>query len=124
MPPVWKKTTSLWSLPRRHPRPPSQERRDRSRSATPSVTTLSLCSIVLSHALPAYHLTRSWQRSRRAGDVLAHRVRLALDFLQALLDHVADADHPAQPAILLDHRNVTDAPVGHQRHDRAHPIVR
>src|SRR3954469_21000 len=54
--------------------------------------------------------------SHRARDVLAQPVRLALNFLETLLDHVADADHAAQPAVTLGHRNVPDAPLGHQRH--------
>src|SRR4051812_50053563 len=76
-----------------------------------------------SRALPARHPTRSWQRSYRAGDVLAQRVRLALDVVEPLLDHVADAGHAAQPAVLPDHRDVTDAPVGHQRHEPAHSVA-
>src|SRR3954454_2922610 len=42
------------------------------------------------------------RRSRRARDVLAQRVRLALYLVQALLDHVADAHDPAQPAVALE----------------------
>src|SRR4051812_45764076 len=61
--------------------------------------------------------------SHRACDVFAQRVRLALDFLEALLDHVADANHAAQLPVALDHRDVPDTSVGHQRHDRAHLIV-
>src|SRR5690242_19319663 len=59
-------------------------------------------------------------RSHRLGDVLAQRVRLALNVVEPLLHHVADADHAAQPPVLLDHRNVPDAAVAHQRHDPAH----
>src|SRR3982750_2776561 len=52
------------------------------------------------------------RRSHRASDVLAQRVGLALDLVQAVLHHVADADHAAQPPVLLDHRHVAEPPAG------------
>src|SRR3954462_6107598 len=62
-------------------------------------------------------------RSAHAADVLPHRLRFAPDLVQAVLDHVADADVAAEPSVMLDHRDVTDPLVGHQRHDRAHPVL-
>src|SRR3954454_12568128 len=91
-------------------------------SSASTVTWSALFTTLIPTAYCMVMVAASSDRSHRAGDVLAQRVRLALDFLETLLDHVADADHAAQPAITLDHRNVPDAPVGHQRHDRAHLI--
>src|SRR5437899_12252973 len=94
------------------------------RASSASIVTWSaLLPILIPTAYCMVMVAASSDRSHRAGDVLAQRVRLALDVVEPLLHHVADADHPAQPPVLLDHWNVANAPVGHQRHDRAHPVV-
>src|SRR5213082_3162755 len=82
-------------------------------SSASTVTWSALFTTLIPTAYCMVMAAASSDRSHRAGDVLAQRVRLALDFVEALLHHVADADHAAQPAILLHHRNVTDAPFGH-----------
>src|SRR3954465_1054194 len=92
-------------------------------SSASTVTWSALFTTLIPTAYCMVMVAASPDRSPRAGDVLAQRVRLALDFIEALLHHVTDADHAAQPAVLLDHRDVADAPLGHERHDRAHPIV-
>src|SRR3954447_5732901 len=92
-------------------------------SSASTVTWSALFTTLIPTAYCMVMVAASSDRSHRARNVLAQRVRLALDFLETLLDHVADADHAAQPAGTLDHRNVPDAPLGHQRHDRAHLIV-
>src|SRR3954447_1960955 len=94
------------------------------RASSASIVTWSaLLPILIPTAYCMVMVAASSDRSHRAGDVLAQRVRLALDVVEPLLHHVADTDHSAQPAILLHHRNVTDAPVGHQRHERTHPVL-
>src|SRR6202035_4024378 len=54
-------------------------------------------------------------RALSAGDERAHRARLVFDFVEPVLDDVADADDAAQPAV-LDHREMADAAVRHFRH--------
>src|SRR4051812_49283275 len=92
-------------------------------SSASTVTWSALFTTLIPTAYCMVMVAASSDRSHRAGDVLAQRVRLALDFIEALLHHITDADHAAQPPVLLDHRDVPDAPLGHERHDRAHPIV-
>src|SRR5262249_61665881 len=51
-----------------------------------------------------------------------HRLRLALDFLDALLDYVADRDE-ADELAFRDHRQVAEFPGGHPLHDGRNRIV-
>src|SRR4051812_30803984 len=92
-------------------------------SSASTVTWSALLPILIPTAYCMVMVAASSDRSHRAGDVLAQCIRLALDVIEAVLHHVANADHAAQPAVLLHHRNVTDAPVGHQRHERTHPVI-
>ena len=47
--------------------------------------------------------------SPSAADVFPHCVRFALmDLVQLMFDNVSDADDAAEPAVLLDYRNVAD----------------
>ena len=61
--------------------------------------------------------------SPSAADVFPHCVRFALNLVQLMFDNVADADDAAEPAVLLDYRNVADPPNGHRCHDRAHAVM-
>src|SRR3954447_15272548 len=92
-------------------------------SSASTVTWSALLPTLIPTTYCMVTVAASSDPSHRARDVFAQRVRLALDFLKALLDHVADANHAAQPPVALDHRDVPDTSVGHQRHDRAHLIV-
>src|SRR5262245_14028260 len=50
-------------------------------------------------------------------EILAEDVRLHVQLVEPLLDHVADAHDAAEPAA-LDHGKVAHAVVGHAGHDR------
>ena len=60
---------------------------------------------------------------RRPGDVVVKHVRLVLELLQAMLDHVADADDADHPAV-LHHRQMTEPPFGHLAHQPVNAVVR
>src|SRR5580704_14123551 len=62
-------------------------------------------------------------RSGGARDVGLERRGLQLDFVEAVLDHVADADEARQLAV-AEHGKVADAPLGHERHQIRDPVLR
>ncbi len=53
---------------------------------------------------------------------LAQLIGVAFDLCEALLDHVADRDD-AHELALVHRRQVSDATVGHDRHDLGHAVV-
>ena len=54
---------------------------------------------------------------------LAQGVRLQLELVNPILDHVPDTHDAREPA-LVDHGEVADAVAGHERHDGGDPIAR
>src|SRR5262249_21665949 len=54
---------------------------------------------------------------------LTQSVCLQLELVDPVLDDVADAHDPGEPAV-LDHGQVTDAMARHQRHDGGDPVAR
>src|SRR5215471_3183383 len=61
--------------------------------------------------------------SAGAGDVGLQRGALQLDLVEPVLDDVADADEAGELAV-AEHRQVADAPLGHEGHQVRNPILR
>src|SRR5438270_1750823 len=62
------------------------------------------------------------QRSAHCQIRIAKHVRLQLDLCEAVLHRVADADDPAELAV-LDNRQMADAAVGHSAHDALDAVL-